>query len=116
MAWVFALCHMADNFVTWPSFVCLSLCSAAHACESLQLSQLCCSASWCCNRNILLQILQSLEVGDFVEVKGPIGHFHYSAPGHFTNHKAHGETNKINMIAGGTGITPMYQVTLDLKR
>jgi nitrate reductase (NAD(P)H) len=56
-----------------------------------------------------LQILQSMEVGDFVEVKGPIGHFHYSAPSRFTNHKAHGEAHKINMIAGGTGITPMYQ-------
>ena len=59
---------------------------------------------------VALQILQSLELGDFVEVKGPIGHFHYRAPGQYLNHKAAGECSRINMIAGGTGITPMYQV------
>lgn len=57
-----------------------------------------------------MQILESLEVGDFVEIKGPIGHFHYTGPGQYLNHKTAGDVNRINMIAGGTGITPMYQV------
>ena len=61
-----------------------------------------------------MQILQSLEVGDTVDVKGPIGHFHYKRPGHFVNHKTEGETSHINMIAGGTGITPMYQVMKEI--
>jgi NAD(P)H-flavin reductase len=56
------------------------------------------------------QILESLNVGDFVEVKGPIGHFHYMRPGRFTNHKHEGVVDRVNMIAGGTGLTPMYQV------
>ena len=61
-----------------------------------------------------VQILQRLEVGDSVEVKGPIGHFHYTRPGHFLNHKHEGEASRINMIAGGTGITPMYQVMKEI--
>uniref|UniRef100_A0A286R227 Nitrate reductase [NADH] n=1 Tax=Ulva prolifera TaxID=3117 RepID=NIA_ULVPR len=56
------------------------------------------------------QILEALEVGDTVEVKGPIGHFHYDRPGHYKNHKLESEVKRINMIAGGTGLTPMYQV------
>jgi nitrate reductase (NAD(P)H) len=62
----------------------------------------------------VLQILESLDVGDFVEIKGPIGHFHYNRPGHYLNHKHEGECNRINMIAGGTGITPMYQVMKEI--
>jgi nitrate reductase (NAD(P)H) len=61
-----------------------------------------------------LQILDKLEIGDFVEVRGPIGHFHYTRPGHFLNHKHEGEADRINMIAGGTGITPMYQVMKEI--
>lgn len=57
-----------------------------------------------------MQILESLEVGDTVDVKGPIGHFHYDRPGHYKNHKLESEVKRINMIAGGTGLTPMYQV------
>lgn len=57
-----------------------------------------------------VQILESLEVGDTVDVKGPIGHFHYDRPGHYKNHKLESEVKRINMIAGGTGLTPMYQV------
>ena len=61
-----------------------------------------------------VQILDSLAIGDFVEVRGPIGHFHYTRPGHFINHKHEGEASRINMIAGGTGITPMYQVMKEI--
>jgi cytochrome-b5 reductase len=44
--------------------------------------------------------LAEMQVGEFLEVKGPKGTFEY-AP----NMAAH-----LGMIAGGTGITPMYQV------
>lgn len=53
-----------------------------------------------------------MEVGDFVEVKGPTGHFEYTRPGHFLNHKHAGTVDRVNMIAGGTGITPVYQARL----
>lgn len=44
--------------------------------------------------------LDSLDIGDDIEVKGPIGRFKY----------ARNQYRRICMIAGGTGITPMWQV------
>lgn len=44
--------------------------------------------------------LRQLEVGDEVEFRGPKGGIRYHA----------GMYEKIGMVAGGTGITPMYQV------
>jgi cytochrome-b5 reductase len=44
--------------------------------------------------------LQNLEVGDEVEIRGPKGAMRYRK----------GMVKEIGMIAGGTGITPMYQV------
>ncbi|CAG8060248.1 unnamed protein product [Penicillium olsonii] len=46
------------------------------------------------------QYLASLEVGDLVEFRGPKGGMKYHD----------GLCKKIGMIAGGTGITPMYQL------
>ncbi|KAJ5496960.1 Cytochrome b5 [Penicillium fimorum] len=46
------------------------------------------------------QYLESLEVGDKVEFRGPKGAMKYHS----------GLCKKIGMIAGGTGITPMYQL------
>jgi cytochrome-b5 reductase len=46
------------------------------------------------------QYLASLEVGDKVEFRGPKGGMKYH----------NGLCKKIGMIAGGTGITPMYQL------
>lgn len=42
----------------------------------------------------------NLEVGDLVEFRGPKGAMRYRK----------GMVNQIGMIAGGTGITPMYQL------
>lgn len=60
------------------------------------------------------QHLASLKIGDTILMKGPKGHLDYKGNGQFTikqkreiiSHKK----NKIGMIAGGTGITPMLQV------
>lgn len=57
-----------------------------------------------------MQILDSLKIGDTVEVKGPIGSFTYNSPGAYTFKGSAGTVKRINMVAGGTGITPMYQV------
>ncbi|RAH45852.1 putative cytochrome b5 reductase [Aspergillus brunneoviolaceus CBS 621.78] len=46
------------------------------------------------------QYLAKLEVGDEVEFRGPKGSMRYSR----------GLCTKIGMVAGGTGITPMYQL------
>lgn len=57
-----------------------------------------------------MQILDALEVGDTVEVRGPFGHFHYDRPGHFRTPSLEGTVRRLSMVAGGTGITPMYQI------
>ena len=61
------------------------------------------------------QHLDSLKIGDTIEMKGPKGHMEYRKGGRFTV-KPLGkpmearQTNQIIMIAGGTGITPMLQL------
>lgn len=60
------------------------------------------------------QYLDKLSVGDYVECQGPKGRIHYNRPSHFSvalgKKVTHLTTSKINMICGGTGLTPMYQV------
>jgi cytochrome-b5 reductase len=61
------------------------------------------------------QHLDSLKVGDTIDMKGPKGHLEYLGQGNFTVKQMRKplETRKakhFGMIAGGTGITPMLQV------
>ena len=61
------------------------------------------------------QHLESLKVGETVLMRGPKGHLDYKGRGEFTISKYGAGTkeykmNKIGMVAGGTGITPMLQV------
>jgi len=49
------------------------------------------------------QAMDSLKVGETMEFKGPKGLF---------SMEQHGSASKIGMIAGGTGITPMFQVAM----
>eukprot|EP00804_Cyclotella_cryptica_P016755 CCRYP_002054-RA/>CCRYP_002054-RA protein AED:0.10 eAED:0.10 QI:242/1/1/1/1/1/2/39/314 len=63
------------------------------------------------------QHLDSLEVGDAVEMRGPKGHMTYHQDGKFTVHPLlkkdpdqHRTARHFGMIAGGTGITPMLQI------
>ena len=61
----------------------------------------------------ITQYLYGLQVGDMVEMRGPTGMLRYESAGVFTNgsrKKWEGITNII-CLAGGTGITPMLQVT-----
>eukprot|EP01024_Parvocaulis_polyphysoides_P064799 TRINITY_DN7545_c0_g1_i10.p1 TRINITY_DN7545_c0_g1~~TRINITY_DN7545_c0_g1_i10.p1 ORF type:complete len:206 (-),score=19.76 TRINITY_DN7545_c0_g1_i10:15-632(-) len=59
---------------------------------------------------LMSQHLDTLKIGDTIDVKGPLGDFVYLGKGQYTfkNQEYHGK--QISMIAGGTGITPMYQV------
>ncbi|KAI8550948.1 hypothetical protein RHMOL_Rhmol06G0146300 [Rhododendron molle] len=63
------------------------------------------------NGGLMSQHLESLPIGSVLDVKGPLGHIEYTGKGNFT---VHGGQNKfarrLAMIAGGTGITPIYQV------
>jgi len=60
------------------------------------------------------QYLNSLTIGDSVDVKGPIGKCYYSAPGELTIfNKDEIQTRKvpsIAMMAGGVGITPFLAI------
>ncbi|WIA11609.1 hypothetical protein OEZ85_011714 [Tetradesmus obliquus] len=56
------------------------------------------------------QYLDSLAVGDTVEVRGPVGDVEYHGRGRLTFQDASFQVTHINMIGGGTGITPLYQV------
>lgn len=62
------------------------------------------------------QHLESLKVGDTIDVRGPSGRLNYLGNGKFSIKKlrkdpAHIITvSKVGMIAGGTGITPMLQL------
>lgn len=54
--------------------------------------------------------MESMKIGDELEVKGPIGHIQYKGKGYWMNGKEEVFSSKMIMIAGGTGITPMWQL------
>jgi len=61
------------------------------------------------------QYLESLEIGDSIDVRGPSGHLTYQRRGAFEIKESGKPTRTMNckqlgMIAGGTGITPMLQI------
>ncbi|OIT33090.1 PREDICTED: nitrate reductase [NADH] 2 [Nicotiana attenuata] len=62
------------------------------------------------NGGQMSQYLDSLPLGSFLDVKGPLGHIEYQGKGNFLVHGKHKFAKKLAMIAGGTGITPVYQV------
>ena len=61
------------------------------------------------------QHLDSLKIGDTIDMKGPKGHMEYLKGGKFNvkplgKPKESRQAKQVIMIAGGTGITPMLQV------
>lgn len=56
------------------------------------------------------QHLETLREGDSVDVKGPLGHIDYVGRGCFDISNAKVRATRVAMVAGGTGITPMYQL------
>jgi len=61
------------------------------------------------------QHLETLEIGDTIDVRGPSGHIFYNGCGSFSMRESGQPENKVSckevgMIAGGTGITPMLQI------
>lgn len=65
---------------------------------------------------MMSQHLDSLEIGGFVDVKGPLGHIEYIGNGNYTTEGKPGYMKKCAMLAGGTGITPMYQLIRDILK
>ena len=56
------------------------------------------------------QHLESLPIGSEVDVRGPNGRIEYLERGHFKLGHIKRTFKQVAMIAGGTGITPMYQL------
>jgi nitrate reductase (NAD(P)H) len=59
----------------------------------------------------MTQYLDALQVGSYIDVKGPLGHVEYVGRGSFVI--SGGEprrARRLAMVAGGSGITPIYQV------
>ena len=63
------------------------------------------------------QHLNSLQIGDTIDVKGPVGHTWYEGRGQF-KYKPEGtgkpaeirQAKHLGLVAGGTGVTPILQV------
>jgi len=62
------------------------------------------------------QHLESMAIGDTIDVKGPLGEFHYLGSGSYTYNDKPRTTKRINMFAGGTGLTPCFQVANAILR
>lgn len=62
------------------------------------------------NGGLMSQYLESLPLGSELEVKGPLGHIEYTGRGNFLVDGKVKKAKKVAMLAGGTGITPIYQV------
>jgi len=60
------------------------------------------------------QYLDHLNIGDSIDIMGPNGFIHYDMPSHITVKRLRNTLyfgfETINMVAGGTGLTPMYQI------
>ena len=56
------------------------------------------------------QYMERMALGDTIDVKGPLGHFIYEGRGYYRSHGTPGFATRMSMIAGGTGITPLFQV------
>ena len=54
--------------------------------------------------------LDTLNIGDAIECRGPMGNIEYLKPGLFKSFNNELKCQHIGMVAGGTGITPMLQV------
>lgn len=60
--------------------------------------------------------MDSLPIGHFIEMKGPIGKFEYKGRGLCLVQGKERRVNSFNMICGGSGITPIYQVFRAIMR
>lgn len=62
------------------------------------------------------QYVDSLNIGDELDFRGPVGEFEYHANGKFLLDGEECSATNFNMVAGGTGITPCMQVAAEILR
>merc|ERR1712241_1452083 len=68
----------------------------------------------------MTQRLNKLEINEYIESVGPLGRINYNEPSNLKiterGESKNLKVTKIGMLAGGTGITPMYQVMQFIHR
>nr|AAF28059.1 nitrate reductase [Wickerhamomyces anomalus] len=62
----------------------------------------------------MTNILENMDIGSFIEIKGPTGEFEYLSNGEYLLDNKPGKVDSFLMIAGGSGITPCYQVIKEI--
>lgn len=58
----------------------------------------------------MTKVMDALPIGHTIDFKGPIGKFKYKGRGICDVNGAERKVEKLVMIAGGSGITPIYQI------
>lgn len=64
----------------------------------------------------MTMLMDSLSVGDEIEIKGPFGEFEYTGPGRALFNHIPFHVDRFIMVAGGSGITPCYQVIQEVAQ
>jgi NAD(P)H-flavin reductase len=59
---------------------------------------------------MMSQYLEKMEIGKYLKMEGPKGKLSYTGCGNFYISKKYQIRRKIGMVAGGTGITPIFQI------
>ncbi|CAI2373833.1 unnamed protein product [Moneuplotes crassus] len=59
---------------------------------------------------LMTQYLEKLRIGESLKMEGPMGKLSYLGCGNFYISKKYHIKTEIGMIAGGSGITPIYQI------
>lgn len=59
---------------------------------------------------LMTQYLEKLPVGEYLRMEGPKGKLNYVGCGNFFISRKYHIKKKIGMVAGGSGITPIYQI------
>ncbi|CAG8482950.1 2965_t:CDS:2 [Paraglomus brasilianum] len=66
------------------------------------------------NGGLMTQHLERMKIGETIDIKGPLGQYVYVGGGKYETKEgtrvSRKSCKKIGMIAGGSGITPIYQV------
>ncbi|CAH1126316.1 unnamed protein product [Ceutorhynchus assimilis] len=71
---------------------------------------------------MLTQYLENMKIGDTIDVRGPSGRLQYISPGTFAIKKMRKDpatiikAKKVNLIAGGVGITPCLQLLRQIAK
>ncbi|KAJ3689963.1 hypothetical protein LUZ61_019127 [Rhynchospora tenuis] len=68
------------------------------------------------NGGVMSQHLDSLPIGSTIDIKGPLGEIEYTGRGNFLVKGESRFAKQLAMIAGGTGITPIYQMIQAILR